>query len=329
MEDVQQDILVSIADLLEAGDLKSLRLVSKRLYEAVGQSAIKLRPRSRITSCHLDALGDLFSSAGSLNLSGCQLLDNASLKGIPFLFPHIRQLDLGWCRWLSPFGVAHLGRNSLLESLNLIYCPGLKTLPEAISGLVALKDLNLFHCSSLETLPEGVRGLRSLRTLNLSWCENLELLPESLGSLAHLQRLNLSWCDSLTKLPDTISTLTSLVSLNLRSCVQLGSLPEALGGLSALTELQLAGCPLLEKLPESLADLLLLQVLGLAEWKALSKLPTKLGCLSELRILDVRYCVDLYDLPEGVRELGPKLRVRLDGCPDLAWWLMDAAGLGP
>lgn len=179
--------------LKNPSDLQNLRLVDKRFYAAVGQSAINICPKKSLTSLLLLQLGQMFPYAASLDLSNCRLLYNESLKGIHNLFPHLKQLNLRDCSWLKLVGVASLRGLSQLQFLSLERCSGLAKLPERVSGLGSLQHLNLESCRRLRSLPEGISRL-SLQTLNLSSCTGFEVLPDVIGALSLLQRLDLTYC---------------------------------------------------------------------------------------------------------------------------------------
>lgn len=201
LEALHQDLLVCIADKLggicgigSRIDMQNLRLVNHRFHTAMGQSAIKLRPRSDITTAKPLELSQLFRNAAGLILNGCHHLNNESLRGLSSLFPRLRHISLDECTWLSGAGIAHLRGFSTLEGLSLFDCPMLTELPTSISALVSLQYLLLQSCDVLQSVPEGISSLTALSKLCLLWCKEIEALPESIGSLSLLTCLHVAYC---------------------------------------------------------------------------------------------------------------------------------------
>ena len=71
----------------------------------------------------------------------------------------------------------------------------------------SLKQACPAGCSNLRSLPESLGALPALRQLDMGGCTSICQLPESLGDLSTLEWLDLSRCRSLTHLPDSTSRL--------------------------------------------------------------------------------------------------------------------------
>lgn len=117
-------MLVIIADKLgrlgrPTASIKNLRLVDKRFYSAVGQSAVSLRPHKDLTVVQLQKLSQMFGNTAFLDLSRCQILNNESLRGMHSLFPRLRRLELNECPWLTAAGLAHLGSFTQLQCVSI------------------------------------------------------------------------------------------------------------------------------------------------------------------------------------------------------------------
>ena len=98
----------------------------------------------------------------------------------------------------------------------------------------ALQTLDLIECSALVSLPERLGEVTTLQTLNLNGCRGLVSLSERLGGCTGLQTLILNGCSGLASLPD-LSGLAQLVVKDLpyhlqpwkASGYKAGSLPKS------------------------------------------------------------------------------------------------------
>jgi hypothetical protein len=197
----------------------------------------------------------------------------------------------------------HLATLSRLQSLSLVGCDALVSLPEWLRELSTLQSLELHTCDALESLPEWLGELSALEKLKISWCAALVSLPECLGLLTKLTHLELSWNRQLESLPGSLGQLSVLQHLDLQRNKQLASLPDTLGQLSALQHLDLQGNKQLASLPDTLGQLSALQHLDLQGNKQLASLPNTMGQLSALQRLDLRGCSKLASLPESLGKL--------------------------
>ncbi|KAK2969572.1 hypothetical protein RJ640_003579 [Escallonia rubra] len=90
---------------------------------------------------------------------------------------------------------------STLKYLELNVWPKLKSLPEQLQDLSALKSLHIIQCDVLEALPEWLGNLSSLEDLHLLYCGKLKSLPsvEAMRRLINLRELHITWCPELKK----------------------------------------------------------------------------------------------------------------------------------
>ncbi|BBG96359.1 hypothetical protein Prudu_005144 [Prunus dulcis] len=116
-------------------------------------------------------------------------------------FPSLERLSLidcpnlkGWWRneTASTSGVEDIeegiGNLTLLEKLQINYCPNLASLPDQGMGrLISLQELDIWDCPKLGSLPEGMGNLKSLQWLRIGYCPNLASLPEGLRCLLSLK----------------------------------------------------------------------------------------------------------------------------------------------
>ncbi len=127
-----------------------------------------------------------------------------------------------------------------LESLRIVQCRKLQTVPAALERLVHLEHLEFDHCDVLEGIPDVVWSLRELEHLDLSGMD-LGRIPESLGELHALKELQLRGCTFT--LPESIGNCTSLEKLDM-VFGRVDDLPESFYALPALARLRIQYSPL-------------------------------------------------------------------------------------
>ncbi|KAL3497587.1 hypothetical protein ACH5RR_040319 [Cinchona calisaya] len=86
-----------------------------------------------------------------------------------------------------------------LKSLELRGWRNLKSLPEQIQYISALRDLTIDHFDGLEVLPEWLGNIPCLEKLKIWNCENLKQLPEAMKCLTCLQQLSIWNCPLLAE----------------------------------------------------------------------------------------------------------------------------------
>ncbi|GAU47693.1 hypothetical protein TSUD_245840 [Trifolium subterraneum] len=102
-------------------------------------------------------------------------------------FPKLKELPN------EPFNLA-------LEHLSIFGCHEFDSLPEQIwESLQSLRFLEIIFCKGLRCLPEGIRHLTSLETLTIEGCPTLverckERTGEDWDKIAHIPKLNIGWC---------------------------------------------------------------------------------------------------------------------------------------
>ncbi|KAA8547764.1 hypothetical protein F0562_004193 [Nyssa sinensis] len=147
---------------------------------------------------------------------------------------YLRVLDLRGCRVEKlPISV---GKLKHLRYLDISYS-FIKTLPESTSCLQNLQTLRLICCYSLHTLPEGMRHMRNLRYLDISSSDSLKSVPESTTCLQNLQTFKLNSCHSLGMLPKGTRYMRNLRFLDIRGCHSLICMPAGMGQLTRLQTL--------------------------------------------------------------------------------------------
>ena len=110
-----------------------------------------------------------------------------------------------------------------LISLNKLYiqsCDGLVSLPW-IGILTSLQTLKIMRCPNLTSLPQEIHNLTSLKELYISGSPNLMSIPQENRNLTFLKELYIYGCPNLTTLPQEIRNLP-LIELTISGCPLLG-----------------------------------------------------------------------------------------------------------
>jgi hypothetical protein len=156
---------------------------------------IKISYMEKITS-----MPELCKSLRNLDIEFC-----LGLTSFPD-FRYLRRLNLHYSSSMSSGkkGPSHLylpfsSEFQCLESLKLGGLSELKSLPDQIQHLTALKSLILCFLDGLESLPDWLGNLISLQTLDISMCEKLKYFPslESMRRLVNLSVLTTWKCPLL------------------------------------------------------------------------------------------------------------------------------------
>ncbi|GKV02197.1 hypothetical protein SLEP1_g14659 [Rubroshorea leprosula] len=139
----------------------------------------------------------------------------------------LRQLDLRDCGKLRNIPEECVGRLSCLKCLwiggfwsELEEFPGLTSIHQLHASL---EELYLFGWDKLKSLPDQLQHLTALKRLTLRNFDGLEALPEWLGDLSSLHNLQICDCSNLTHLPsiEAMRRLSNLQSLEILLCPKL------------------------------------------------------------------------------------------------------------
>ncbi|KAL0921664.1 hypothetical protein M5K25_008761 [Dendrobium thyrsiflorum] len=254
----------------------------------------------------LQALEDLFE-AGVAAEDGCLfpclielvLLNCPMLKELPSLPSKLKELHIYRIGWTTLNFISN--SNPIpLESLGVIHCPNITSLPLAdeIARLAALRDLIIKNCPNLISFGR----YREVETTNnchlmlsgLFISDPLVLLMEPLRSIASLKRLSIKDNHELVSFPNEAEQWFLKVS-------------------PSLSELQFGCLKSLQSLPSSLESLSSLQKLsieyGVHMLRELPNLPPSLETLT------IRYCHP--ELKERYREDGGSDRHKIAHIPDI------------
>ncbi|GLT55752.1 hypothetical protein SLA2020_288450 [Shorea laevis] len=257
-------------------------------------------------------LGGL-SSLVSLSIVSCNKLNRIPEKCLGRL-TRLKQLKMGpFCSELEEFpgltSIHHL--HASLVKLELVGWDKLKSLPDQLQHLTALKKLKMVSFTGVEALPEWLGNLSSLTSLSIrSWNKLKSFLEECLGRLTCLERLSMdpfwSELDEYPGLTSIHHLQASLKVLTLEGWDKLKSLPHQLRHLTALQRLTISRFNRVEALPEWLGDLSSLQELEIIRCDNLTHLPPvkAMHRLSNLRFLQITNCSKLKE--RCAKESGPE-----------------------
>ncbi|XP_058213632.1 disease resistance protein RGA2-like isoform X2 [Rhododendron vialii] len=184
-----------------------------------------------------------------------------------------------------------LRNRTLLKSLRIDRFTKLKSLPNGLAHLTALKSLSIHSCHKLKSLPEeGLLGLESLQRLSICNCIEFSSLSEGLQHLVCLESLEIIACPKLVALPEGVKHLKSLQRLQMGGYSDVSvALPETLQHVPALQYLDIS-YPTLTSLPDWLGNLTTLQSLIISRCPKISSLPASIQRLTGLRRLTIAEC---------------------------------------
>ncbi|XP_065871290.1 putative disease resistance protein RGA3 [Euphorbia lathyris] len=148
--------------------------------------------------CIPEDLGGL-SSLVSLDIKTCRGLIDFS-EDILCKLSQLKKLSVGnFSKELDDFH--YLNRIKDLPCLEELEIWGsnlgrMKSLPDQLQLVIALKSLSIVQFTEMEALPEWLGGLRSLQSLSICLCDRLEYQPTAavIQRLPNLRYLNISFC---------------------------------------------------------------------------------------------------------------------------------------
>ncbi|GAB2227395.1 hypothetical protein Droror1_Dr00009215 [Drosera rotundifolia] len=165
---------------------------------------------SRLKTMRIDDIGRLISLPTDC-LRGLTSLKITAIQSDPKL------LDLS--------SLAEVFRSlSSLESLEITYCNGLRSLHGGLEHLSSLKKMTIWHCEQLDLSAEDKeigmpwKALKGLQSLKLGGIRKMLLLPDGLRHLTALRSLEITSNDELMTIPEGIRFLTSLKCLQIKWC---------------------------------------------------------------------------------------------------------------
>ncbi|XP_034219087.1 putative disease resistance protein RGA4 [Prunus dulcis] len=266
---------------------------------------------------------------------------------------NLSYLEIQRCPDLTCIAADVFGCCASLESLSILWCPNLRTLPDGLHTLLSLKKLIIMDCQSLECipvtqgvaslckfpilkclelciLPEGLECYTSLQMMQIWGCSKITSIPITHG-LPSLRKLEIFCCDELSSLPSGLQHCTSLEHLSITYCSNLEAIP-SLDSLTQLRQLHICNCDGLKDVPPSAfaASLTRLKELSIGGfWKELDSFPA-FQVIPQLEILKLYGWPKLKSLPEQVQHLTSLISLSIqsfDGMEALPEWLRNLASL--
>ena len=161
-----------------------IRLKNLDLYGCSGLAALpaSVGKLSGLQTLNLEGCSGLKALPESVGeLTGLQTLNLNRCNAMHTPPPHIRRGDVGSVlKFLKDIN------RGMLEEVDL-QGASVEELPTWITRQTMLRTLDLKRCSGLKALPEWVGKLTGLQTLNLGGCSGLKALPESVRRLEGLR----------------------------------------------------------------------------------------------------------------------------------------------
>ncbi|KAI8553453.1 hypothetical protein RHMOL_Rhmol05G0017400 [Rhododendron molle] len=225
---------------------------------------------------------------------------------------------------VCPCGTAVLESISTFESLTYLEVNGNDEIicfpEEVLRNLTLLKLLDIWNFTKLKSFPNGLAHLKALKSLSIKFCHKLKSLPEEgLRGLESLQRLEICFCKEFSSLSEGMQHLVCLESLEIIECPKLVALPEGVTHLKSLQRLRMGYSDALVALPETLQHVPALQYLSISGYPTLTSLPDWLGNLTTLQSLVISDCPKISSLPAGIQRLTELRSLSITDCgPQLA-----------
>lgn len=320
-DDLPDDVIVSIAAVLDVKEIFTWRLVcksmDKRLRPLLADIPLELHPPINITGGKLAKLCNVFPNAASVVLTRCHhpSMHDDILLNLP---AKLKTLDLTDCDdWVDSDTIVLIA--SMCRSLETLKFAGCSCVsPWLPSAIVQLDKLRVLSVNCVFESPEDLCKLTNLVDLELDHNEtSFQELPEGISALQALTRLALLDCFEFWSLHG-IEGLRALKVLHVDNAA-LAVIPEGIGQLSLLQHLCLEACKI-ETLPESISALQSLHTLDLSYCGLLRSLPDGVRSLGNLTNLDLMSCESLVSLPEGISDLGLKrLALAGSGIATITW----------
>ncbi|KAM4081786.1 hypothetical protein ACJW30_11G118700 [Castanea mollissima] len=228
-----------------------------------------------------------------ISIDRCDSLTSFAIGQLP---PTLKRLKIDRCKnmiiLLDEEDINYFCSNkSLLEYLEAIECPSLKSLTSSGELPATLKQLHISSCQNLESIAKRLHDNSSLERISVSDCDNFKSLPMGIHTLSFLDEIHIWNCPSLVTLSDGRLLPTSLRVLWIFGCKNMQALPKRIHNLTSLQELNIWECPGIVKFPKQgfptnitslfICDLNISPILfkwGLDKFTSLRQLNIKGGC---------------------------------------------------
>jgi hypothetical protein len=207
---------------------------------------------------------------------------------------------------------------SLLENLNIVRCPSLKSLTSSGELPATLKSVFIQSCKMLESVAKSYRQNSSLEIIDIYGCENLKFLTSSGELPATLKNVSIRYCQMLESVATSFHQNSSLEIIDIKRCENLKSLPDE--GLlpCKLRVLKISNCEKMRALPNCIHSITSLRELKIKKCPGVESFPGE-GFPTNLTSLEIRDCNIIEALLErGLQKLTSLHHLQFGGgCPDL------------
>nr|POF05789.1 putative disease resistance rpp13-like protein 1 [Quercus suber] len=228
-----------------------------------------------------------------ISIDRCDSLTSFAIIQLP---PTLKRLKIDRCKnmmiLLDEEDINYFCSNkSLLEYLEAIECPSLKSLTSSGELPATLKQLRISSCQNFESIAKRLHDNSSLERISVSDCDNFKSLPMGIHTLSFLDEIQIWNCPSLVTLSDGGLLPTSLRVLWIFGCEDMQALPKCIHSLTSLQEFNIWDCPGIVKFPKQgfptnitslfICDLNISPILfkwGLDKFTSLRQLNIKGGC---------------------------------------------------
>ena len=186
-----------------------------------------------------------------ISIDRCDSLTSFAIGQLP---PTLKRLKIDRCKnmliLLDEDINCYCRSKSVLEYLEAIECPSLKSLTSSGELPATLKHLHISYCEKLESIAMRLQDNSSLEEISISDCENFKFLPMGIHTLSYLDEIHIWNCPSLVTFPDGGLLPTSLRVLWIFGCKEMKTLPNSIHNLTSLQELNIWECPGIVSFPE-------------------------------------------------------------------------------
>ncbi|KAL0007593.1 hypothetical protein SO802_009095 [Lithocarpus litseifolius] len=228
-----------------------------------------------------------------ISIDRCDSLTSFAIGQLP---PTLKWLKIDRCKnmliFLEKDDINYFcSYKSLLEYLEAVECPSLKSLTSSGELPATLKQLHISSCQNLESIAKRLHDNSSLERISNSDCDSFKSLPMGIHTLSSLDEIHIWNCPSLVTFLDGGLLPTSLRVLWIFGCKDMQALPNCIHNLTSLQELNVWECPGIVKFPEEgfptnitslfICDLKIYPALfkwGLDKFTFLRQLNIRVGC---------------------------------------------------
>ncbi|XP_056165793.1 putative disease resistance protein RGA3 [Syzygium oleosum] len=144
---------------------------------------------------------DMTSCLQELRINGCHSLPASSFGEDRFLPVTLKTLEIRLCNGVESFAEINVDRFQSLQTVVIMDCENLRSLPQGLHTLSHLTSLTLGKCPALEL--ECFPPLPiSISSFSLESSPKITSLPNQLHRLPCLRDFEISECESITRFPD-------------------------------------------------------------------------------------------------------------------------------